>query len=283
MMSLSNIFTLPATEVQIDPPLLETFREEVAAIALQWTDKRLIATMGYLNNLLYCAAKAQGVVSRGFSKLLEIAQSALFRLREQVTVTVPITYSEQFLSQHWSGGTFSRSSLRSIREQLSTVFGLFEYEKLAFCARQAGDRKQRSTYEAFDVAKALLVYEQLERIYCDRGLELSTLGRHQGCFCKLLYEAIFIRSAGFRRGDQSAGSIPPTAEEAAIIRAERTLKTSIDMQSSYNAHCEALKEYRRIGIDRRHPELFEATYLKWQELKHWLANRPGWDFAELPY
>lgn len=194
-----------------------------------WSDRRILTAMGYLNNLLYCAAKAAGAILndrkirfKGFgkpperSKQIRIHRRRMRKLAAQdtVEVTVPITYTQSYLKQFWHMTQKLRASariktIREVREELAETFGLFSFEAPKF-GKNPG--RKSTSYDALDLRKALLMYESLEEIYlARRDRKLEALPRHRGSVMRLLYNWVFRASPtgnrAFRRpGDPDAGT-----------------------------------------------------------------------------
>lgn len=187
-------------------------------------------------------------------------------LLEPISLTVPVTYSAKFLNTFWGAkATTSASSVRRIRDALSTMFGLFTYEKQVGPRNHAGQPWQRATYHNFDIPKALVVYEQLEKTWIARE-GFDSLPEHKGFSCKLLYDAVFSCTLGMNRSIPfnvgTSGWTPETAEELRQQQRKKTVSRRHEFVSSQLC----AEEYRKLGLDQAEPELYQELQQRIEQL-----------------
>ena len=196
-------------------------REDFFKQTISWTDRLQLTGMGYINNLVYCAAKDNGAILndkkikyRGFAKQdprerrkIRVNRRKMreFAKQKTLTVAVPITYTQEYLKKHWRVSDRQRAStrmpyLRDLREMLAEKFELFTFDVFKF-GQNPG--RMPTLYDGLNLKKALLLYEHLEELYlskCDRTLE--SLPAHRGSVMRLIYNWVFKPSTtrpGYRR------------------------------------------------------------------------------------
>ena len=260
--------------VQVPKRYLD-FKLDFAARVKKLSNKKIRALMAYLNNLIFCAAKSAGALSKGFGGLLKVT-AAIARLKSLVEVTIPIIYTTSFIEKHWGGESASASSVRRMRDFFADELHLFSYDKMTLT--KPGESWTKMTYKDFDVMKALVAYEQLEQEYMER-CGWDGLPDHRGYVCKLIYDSMFNLSLGMNRsGDLDAGRLPPTYAEIIVMRASSGLRSLVGQRNevaTLRGHLENLRKIGRVGT-----ELYEQIRWRIAELVEQFKPLP---LEELPF
>lgn len=274
MNQLSNISLYPATLPLLAKPELDRISQAVDQTIGFTTRARLTLMLGYLNNLLYCVAKAEGMVDK-VGKEFQVSSIAN-RLKEGLQViTVPLTYTKEFLAECWGDAINSLSSIRIVRSLFENL-GLFEYDRHKYQGRhlQSEEDRLKATYRNFNVPLALLVYEHLERRFVEM-YGFDALPHHKGGFCKLLYDAIFTIGLGMSRQNSEAGHIPVSEQEAALERAERALAYRQNAFLELQRLRDTIEEFVHTGLHNKAVEVFGQMRDRVQELSARLKRSSG--------
>jgi len=192
-----------------------------------------------------------------------------------------LTYIQDYLRKHWITVSTSLPTLRKIRTFLEEL-GIFRVEKQKFLGTMPTCERhgyQRATYHDFDLRLALEVYAQLEKIYLERGNSFESLPPHRGSFVKRLYDAVFNCSAGMNRTAGGIGTLPMTMEQAAECRSTMALATNAGTRQEIDSLEDSLDEFKRIGLDKKDPGIFEEMRSRLQELEQLMKRR----MKELPF
>jgi hypothetical protein len=232
-------------------------KDDIAPLVHGLSDRHIRSVMGFLNSLLYATAKSLGAVER-IGQSIHVVPAALHRLEEPVTVTVPLTYIQNYLERFWGRVVNSLPTLRKIRSLLASL-GIFEVEKQEFLGNvPKGDRNgyTRATYLNFDAKLALKLYEILEKIYLERGNKFEDLPPHRGAFVKRLYDAMFQCSVGMNRAAGNFGTAPMTMAQAAEYRSQQLLSVHAADANRVCSLEDTIAHFKHIGLDKKEPGIF---------------------------
>ncbi|MGI0488857.1 hypothetical protein ACN4EK_25885 [Pantanalinema rosaneae CENA516] len=277
-----DIFTATVHPTETPADELARLQLEIAVKVQRWTNGKLLATLGFLNNLLYCAAKQLDVFAiSAFPKRTQVCADRVHHLLEPISLTVPVTYSAKFLDTFWGAkATTSASSVRRIRDALSTMFGLFTYEKQAGPSNHTGQPWQRATYHNFDIPKALVVYEQLEKTWIARE-GFDSLPKHKGFSCKLLYDAVFSCTLGMNRSIPfNVGTIGCTPKVATQRRQRQRRDTVSRRRNELLSLKLCAEQYRRLGLDQAEPEQYQEFQQRIEQLSGWFESPDVQEFLK---
>lgn len=199
--------------------ILET-RELAVYIANSMTDRKLLTHMGIMNSLIWRAAIDYDAISRRESKYLinheQWKNLLLCSTNGQVEITVPVDFTEDYLTKHWPGAFHNQVTVRTYRKQ-QLSWGLFWYDidnrpKGAAWGHTHGVPCQGvatpPVLEKLDIAKVLIfyqVFDQVRRARIEDKLGLSSditafdcMPEHGGMLMVELYNALFFNISDFR-------------------------------------------------------------------------------------
>lgn len=207
-------------------------RGNVATGTKRWSKEKILTTLGFLNTLIYRAAKEMKLlvqVKKAFRKK-NYQQSGFHRVTDQVKTIAArgiksfrcgMQATSLYLKKFWEGASTSRTQLWKTKKMLSEVFGLFTCEERTFKAGQWG---KATVIQDFDFAGALLLYEHLEdllrRHYADEKDGFDGLPEHKGAIVVLLFNKFFAGIARYRRLDRGETKEEAKREENDNQRAE---------------------------------------------------------------
>lgn len=254
---------------------------ELAQRCYKLSDRHLRTMMGYLNALLHSAAKFYGAIEK-IGDTTHIIPAALTRILDKFSITVPLTYLKDYLQQHWITILTSLPTLRKIRSFFEEI-GIFRVEEQKFLGsvpKRDRDGYTRATYHDFDLKLALETYQQLEKIYLERSSDnFEALPPHKGSFVQRLYNAVFTCSVGMNRKAGNFGTLPMTMEEAAHWRSQTAMSANSATRQSIQSVAQSMDEFKRIGLDKKEPEIFGWMRSHFEDLK----RRYNRQMRDLPY
>lgn len=199
--SVKNISHLPAIrEIQAD------MREK----ASKHPTSRIFTMMGYLNAVIGLAAmSAEALLKEGSSYVIQPTQmrEILDRSRSgHLSIAPCVTWLEQYFAKCWPRASNSKPSVYTARRILSQEFEIFVFEQKGLTPWRRGERKPTATaLQQVDIAKALLLYEVLERLLKDRGLTIEEdFPEHRGAVMVQMFNWVFKGIAKFGRADELA-------------------------------------------------------------------------------
>jgi len=204
-------------------------------LSLELSESEIKSFLAMLNSFFYCLAKSHRVVARGKKGFHEIAQNrlpVLLRLlkKQAANVIVPIKWLSEHIEKFWAGACHSDRFLRSVREKLSKVFGLFDFKPgtkgkravpvlrrfnlhraLALAEvleveliERFGERQQEAVIDEPIIGTGDITDAILEASGCDAD-DFSALPSHRGYFTAMLFNVIFAGVARWRRTDEGIG------------------------------------------------------------------------------
>lgn len=229
--------------------------------------RRLLSYLGYLNNVIYAYACDRGVIKRISGARNEhryhIDKDAVPSLLERGSVKVALSGTRDYLKEWWGNVSKSVDTIKEMRSRLTDI-GIFTFEIPEFKIQKKGQPKanESSAYNDFDVVKALLIYEAIERLLVDE-FGWDALPEHKGAMMKRLYDLVFKMGLGMRRSpDPDAGTGDEmTEDEAAIERDVMRANSKTRDRNEFIQLESTIYQYMKSGADH----VLHVCHLQWKE------------------
>lgn len=223
-------FEFDLEELSLDLELVdEETKQGWDMVIAGWSARRAIATLGYLNKLIWKVCKEAGALVKVGEKAdggseHKVCRAALTQLVRRslsglVNCRLPLKGFIEYLARWWQGAIAPLANLkamRQIREDLSAL-GLFDFEK-----GEVGSREVPMVW-AIDLPLVLQFYRHLERAYLRMtGGELESLPEHKGSNVVRLFNTLF-------------AGLMPYRKEGDDTNPQQTRKERVETQEDGNA------------------------------------------------
>jgi hypothetical protein len=193
---------------------------ELAAMLPELPTPRLLGLMGYINNIVGCILIHYEAVEKmeGRYQINQMMIEAIAQLscNNALSITIPITYTHQYLHEYWPLATNHRPFIRDMRAVLSEM-GLFTYKPMQ--PREGATRQDdgsckspASEYHDIDFCSLVALYELLEQMFLSRenpipneygafeDYQIEDLPPHRGALMREIFNVVF--TANYRRVDE---------------------------------------------------------------------------------
>jgi hypothetical protein len=267
--------------VQITEGICKKIAEFIAANIFYNSNgkrQRLLSYLGYLNNLIFCYACDRGVLTKvGKTEdayRYDINKDAIPNLFGFDSIRVALSGTRKYLQEWWGKVSKSVDTIKEMRSRFSEM-GLFTFEVPEYKIQRAGQPKVAfsSAYDNFDIVKALLVYEAIERLLVSE-FGWDALPEHKGAMVKHIYDLVFKFKLGMRRSpDPDAGTGEAMSEQdVEMERAQRAKNNKNSDRNEYAILSEVLAEWRKAQYDRSGGEL-QQMFEEQRDRFEWLKNK----------